>query len=765
MVAPHAADTPEPHRPAIRPDVDALVREVATDVERRFQQRQMVKSFGEFLEDLFARPRVHVRCAAQYMRDMIAYTGSEPAPETAGAIGRRYRVFDSPSSGGRGRVFGQERAQAELVKYIQHFADKGRVDKLLMLHGPNGSAKSTTLECLVRGLEAYSRTDEGALYTFNWIFSDALERDRLGFTGPPERRRTDTLAYMEPEEITSRIPCELKDNPLFLIPRHERKTLLEQALRAACLEDLAVPESLLEGQLCPKCRVIYDTLLTVYQGDWKRLVSHVQVERFFISKRYRRGAITIEPQRNVDATSRPINPDARHQVPAVLRNTMLLEPVGDLIDANRGLVTYSDFFKRPLEVHKYLLTTIEQNTVSLPGLMCYLDVVMMATANEKNLCLFKRDPDFSSFKARIELIKVPYLLSASEEARIYEEQLAAIGREKHVAPHTAYVTALWAVLTRLRRPRAKHYPGPVGSLVSRLTPLQKAMLYDRREAPSDFSEQEKRELLANYERIRSEFDDDEEEFEGLLDAAYEGRRGASPREMLMLLADVAAYPEFRCLSPLAVFKGLRELVKDVSVHDFLRITPRAGYNDCPHFIDDVEDFYFQRVEEQIHDAMQLVPANAYARLFDEYFEHVRAFVRGQKVTNPQTGASEPPSEQLMERVEKLIEIQDEPRTFRHNLIQRIAAHAIGRPGERLEVREIFADIFKALRAGFYKQQDKQIERLLMDMLRYDTEEWNSIEPARQREAQQTIERLIEEYGYCTACAKEAISFVLKRRLA
>ena len=30
--------------------------------------------------------------------------------------------------------------------------------------------------------------------------------------------------------------------------------------------------------------------------DWKKLVRHVQVERYYISKRYRSGAVAIEPQ-------------------------------------------------------------------------------------------------------------------------------------------------------------------------------------------------------------------------------------------------------------------------------------------------------------------------------------------------------------------------------------------------------------------------------------------------------------------------------------
>ncbi|HVY61707.1 MAG TPA: serine protein kinase PrkA, partial [Planctomycetota bacterium] len=513
-------------KPAERPPLDAadLVKKVADRAAERFKSAQIIKSFQEFLEDVYAHPLRHVRNAAMYLDDMFRFFGARDVPGIGGKA-RRWNVFDAPSTGGKGRVHGQERAQAEVVKYVRAFAEKGKIDKLLMLHGPNGSSKSTSVECIMKGLELYSREPEGALYRFNWIFSDVFEHETFGFKpGPARGGPADTFAHAEPEQVSSRIGCEMRDNPLFLVPHEERAEVLRDAFQRAGLPLERIPPQALEGDLCQKCREIFDTLLSAYHGDFKRAVQHVQVERFFVSKRYRIGAVSIEPQRNVDATSRQIGFDKGFHVPTMLHNAALFEPLGDLVDANRGLVEYSDFFKRPLETNKYLLTTIEKNTISLPSYMAYVDLVMTATSNEKQLCLFKRDPDFSSFKGRFELIKVPYLLEFSKEERIYAEHLDAIAHQKHVAPHTGFVSALWAVLTRLKRPRSKNYPGSLGNLVGKLTPIQKAYLYDRAQPPDDLTDQERRELLANLDKIRGEFEDHEEEFEGLLDAAYEGRR-------------------------------------------------------------------------------------------------------------------------------------------------------------------------------------------------------------------------------------------------
>jgi predicted Ser/Thr protein kinase len=744
-------------------DVEALLRRLAERSAERFRSRQMIKSFQEFLCDLHEHPERHVRNAPQYLYDMFVFFGSREVPGIGGKI-ERWNVFDSPSTGGKGRVFGQERAQAEIVKYVRTFAEKGKVDKLLMLHGPNGSSKSTTVECIMRGLEQYSREPEGTLYRFNWIFSDVYDHDKIGFGTTLVGRQRDTYAHIEPEEVSSRVVCELRDNPIFLIPRDERWLVLRDAYAAKGLDPERIPAHILEGDLCQKCREIYDTLLNAYQGDWKRVVQHVQVERFFISKRYRVGAVVIEPQGNVDATLRPLGYGKQLHVPPVLQTSALFEPCGDLVDANRGLVEYSDFFKRHLEASKYLLTTIEKNTISLPSYMAYLDVVMMATSNEKQLCLFKRDPDFSSFKGRFELIKEPYLVEFSKEMRIYDEHLRALGNEKHVAPHTAFVASLWAVLTRLKRPRSKNYPGSLGNIVGKLTPIQKAYLYDRGQPPDDLTDQERRELLANLEKIRGEFEDHEEEFEGLLDAAYEGRRGASPREMQTLLADAAAFQDFPCLSPLAVLRALRELVKDVSVYDFLRLTPQSGYCDSPRFIDDVEAEWRKIVEEEIQDALGLAEEREYQRLFEDYFAHVRAFVRGEKVRNRQTGEFENPNEDLMSTVEKAIDLKEKPDVFRKGLVTRIAAYSIEHPGQKIDTRALFGDLFKALKADFYKKREKQIEQLLRDMLKFGTDDWKFVATPQREAVKRSLARLKARYGYCLSCAKETVQYVLKQRL-
>jgi predicted Ser/Thr protein kinase len=99
---------------------------------------------------------------------------------------------------------------------------------------------------------------------------------------------------------------------------------------------------------------------------------------------------------------------------------VLYEPYGALVSANRGLIEYSDLLKRPLEAFKYLLGASETGEVPLEPFVLQLDEVLIASSNEKHLAAFKELPDFTSFRARLELIRVPYLRRYKAEREIYD---------------------------------------------------------------------------------------------------------------------------------------------------------------------------------------------------------------------------------------------------------------------------------------------------------------------------------------------------------
>ncbi|MBN2490705.1 MAG: serine protein kinase PrkA [Planctomycetes bacterium] len=744
------------------------VEDVQRRVSERFRDVRRILSFPEYLDLVAADPRRHLRNAAQYLVGMLEYFGRERV-ERFGEQVDRLRLFDGAFPGGSDFLSGQETVQHEVYRVMKGLAEEGRTDKLILLHGPNGSSKTTVVNLIFRGLEHYSHTDEGALYRFAWIFPKPERTDaRLGFGSERRSAREEaSFAFLDPADVAARMPGGLQDAPILLLPREERLAWLSSlsALRAAGadpaapggeagLENVLAPY-FLEGDLDPKSKAVHEALLTGYQGDFKRVVRHIQVERYFLSRRFRTGAVRVDPQMHVDAGARQLAADRSVEaLPPMLQNVALFQPMGDLVDAHRGALEYSDFLKRPIDMNKYLLGTVETGTVSLPGMLLHLDVVLLGTTNENHLDAFKKTLDYNSFKARMELVQVPYLMRVSDEEPIYRDVIRAVARRKTVLPHTARAAALWAVLTRVKKPRPDNYPEDVRALVARLTPLEKVRLYDRGEAPHWMRAEEQPLLRRAVPQMRREFREE---------LLYEGRFGASPREMRAILNEASHLDGFACCGPLAVLEVLGDFVKEKNVYDFLNLEVEGLYHDPAAFIDTVRDEYHRWVTAELEESMALVDTAEYERKCNEYFLHVVAFTRGEKVVQPRTRALEDASEAVMGAVEKMLAIQEPSAVFRRNLVTRIGAFRVEHPDRPLVYKELFPDIYRALQEDALHQRRAQIERLEEQLLLHGTDSAGDIEPRLRERVARTARHMAEHFGYDPQGLKEVVLFVRHHR--
>ena len=105
-----------------------------------------------------------------------------------------------------------------------------------------------------------------------------------------------------------------------------------------------------------------------------------------------------------------------------------------------------------------------------------LNAVMMGSANELHLDAFREHPEFASFRGRLDLIRVGYLRNYKEEQAIYDSHVAPQVR-RHVAPHATEMAAVFAVLTRMRKPNPDRYPRGLNVPLQSLTAVEKADVY------------------------------------------------------------------------------------------------------------------------------------------------------------------------------------------------------------------------------------------------------------------------------------------------
>ncbi|MDD5308484.1 MAG: serine protein kinase PrkA [Deltaproteobacteria bacterium] len=730
---------------------NAAVDSVKTDYLERRQQL----SFAEYLSVFAAAPRAQSRDAAAYLLDVFDHFGSETVSRPWGKV-VRYKLFDQEFAGEPVRLVGQEAAQGAVRAAVAGLVREGRVNHMVLIHGPNGSAKSTLLGCLMRGLEHYSRRKEGALYRFRWIFpARQTSQGVIGFGARLRRDHLQSFAHLEDDQIDATLECDMRDHPLLILPKDERRRLIEAALDEAGEGAFQVPEHLLHGSLCHRCRQVADALIRTHQGDLAKVLAHVQVERWAISRRYRRGVVHVGPQMSIDAGEQQITADrSLAALPTELQNVTLFETMGPLVDGSGGVVVFEDMLKRPLDAFKYLLGTIETGEALLAHSILRLNTVLLGSTNDEMLEAFREHHDYLAFRDRLTLVPVPYIREHGTEARIYELQIVP-HMQRHVAPHAVRAAAHWAVLTRLHRPDPSVYPEPVRPHVAALTAAAKADLYEDGTVPDDLSDEEAARLREIIADLRTE------------DAAtwsYEGRYGASPRLIRQVILDAAIEETYPCLTPFAVLGELEKLCGKVREHPFLeRATEEGGYHDHRAFVGYVEERILDAVEEDLRAASGLVEESRYLSLLEKYIANVRVMLKGESQRNPSTGQYEGPDTALMEKVEDKLGAGGDREEFRNTVLSRIAGFAIENPGRKMDPAAIFPGYLRTLKDDYFSENTKKVVRLGRLALALLSEEPVAMTPEDRKAADGVIARLVDERGYCRECARAALGQLFSNR--
>src|SRR5688572_17809559 len=279
-------------------------------------------TFGEFLSNILPpNPVAMARTSHQYIWDMLRWHGKQAHGETSESAKAR-ELF-------RRELFGIDEPLGRVVDYFKGAAagsDVGR--RLLLLLGPPSGGKSTLAILLKRGLEEYSRTDEGALYAVK---------------GSP-----------------------LRENPLNLIPA---------SLRADFRNKYGIE---VQGELSPWAR---DFVEREFDGDFVR----VPVERIFLAESSRVGIGTYAPHD-------PTTADIADLVGSVdLAKVAQIGDEGDprawswsgaVYAASRGLLEMIEILKVKREFLYLLLTMTQEKNVKVSRFpLIHLDETILAHTN------------------------------------------------------------------------------------------------------------------------------------------------------------------------------------------------------------------------------------------------------------------------------------------------------------------------------------------------------------------------------------------------
>ena len=389
--------------------------------EYRDRERELTweGNFAQYFDVACKKPQV-TRLSHERIYKMIMEAGVD----TSRSGEPRYKFFED-------EIFGIEKPLQQIVDYFHSAAQRLEVRKrILLLMGPVGGGKSTIVTLMKRGLEAYTRADEGAVYVIKG--------------------------------------CPMHEEPLHLIPVE---------LRPDIEKEFGI---YIEGDLCPHCRYMIDNQ---FQGH----IEEVPVKRISFSEKYRVGIGTFTP-------SDPKSQDISELVGGIDLSTIGEVGVesdprayrfdGELNISNRGIMEFVEMLKTD-EKFLYVLLTLsqEQNIKTGRFSMIYADEVVVSHTNEHEYQAFIGNKKSEALQDRIILVKVPYNLRVSDEVKIYEKLLKQSAlKDVHIAPYTLRVASIFAILTRLE-----------ASKKASMSLMKKLKLYDGEDL-EDFKQKDVREL-------------------------------------------------------------------------------------------------------------------------------------------------------------------------------------------------------------------------------------------------------------------------------
>jgi serine protein kinase len=666
-------------------EIISLIR-TRQDVQE-FQRLNWKGNFEDYLDVVVRNPRV-TRTAFQRMYDMIVSHGVEEYSEHKRKI-LRYRFFDDAGNGGADAIYGLEQPLMKMVNIFKSAAQGyGTEKRILLLHGPVGSAKSTLVRLLKKGIENYSKTPEGALYTFAWR-DDGVEGERF-------------------------VDCPMHEEPLHLIPERLREEALASLNERAGESPHRVS---VEGELCPACRFQFNELMRRYEGDWTKVIRHVEVRRLVLSEKDRIGIGTFQPKDEKNQDSTELTGDINYRKIAEYgsdSDPRAFNFDGEFNIANRGIIEFIEVLKLDVAFLYDLLGASQEHKIK-PKKFSQTDIdeVIIGHTNEPEYRKLQSNEFMEALRDRTVKIDIPYITRLKDEVRIYERDFnPASIRNTHIAPHTLEMAAMWAVLTRLEEPKK-----------ASINLVQKLRLYNGQSLPG-FTEENVKELRRETQR--------------------EGLDGISPRYIQDKISNALVSDEAdRCINP---FMVLNELEGGLQHHSLINSEElRKRYREL---LAQVKEEYEDLVKNEVQRAIS-ADEDAITKLCANYVDNIKAYTQKEKVKNKYTGEDEEPDERLMRSIEEKIGIPENRKDdFRREIMNYIGALAID--GKTFDYKTN-ARLQKALELKLFEDQKDSIKLTNLVSSVIDKETQVKIDIVKQR--------LMRNMGYCDICATDVLNFV------
>lgn len=661
----------------------------------KFRDMNWSGTFDEYLNLVKKNPKI-TRNAFQRMYDMIMEKGKSDYVDTKKQI-IRYHFFNDEDNNGKDAVFGLDVPIMKLMNVLRSASlGYGTEKRVILLHGPVGSAKSTICRLLKQGVEKYSKTEDGALYTFDWVDPNG-ENEWLFGKG--------VRSFSSP----------MHEEPLLLIPTDLRTKFIEEINRGS-RGDFRIQ---IDGELSPPSRYIFTQLLQRYEGDLAKVFNHIRVKRLILSESDRIGIGTFQPKDEKNQDSTELTGDINYRKIAEYgsdSDPRAFNFDGEFNVANRGMIEFVEVLKLDVAFLYDLLGASQEHRVKPKKFaQTHIDEVIIGHTNEPEYRKLQDNEFMEALRDRTVKIDIPYITKWNDEINIYKKDFNSRKlRGISIAPHTIEMAAMWAILTRLEKPKKAN-----------LTRIQKLKLYNGKTLPN-FTED-------NVKELRKE-------------AKREGLEGISPRYIQDKLSNSIVYAQQMNKGSVNPFMVLNELDAGLKSHSL--ISNDEVRNEFKELLAVVKQEYEDIIKGEVQRAIS-ADEGAQARLCGNYIDNVKAYTQREKVRNQFTGQDEEANERLMRSIEEKIDIPESRKDdFRREIMNHIGALSL--EGKKFDYRTN-ERLHKAFELKLFEDQKDSIKlsSLVSSVVDKDTQEKIDIVKGR----------LIKDFGYDEISANDVLQYV------
>ncbi len=742
--------------------------EYVRDADRTLEETyEEPTTLAEYVDRVFETPAIAAH-ATKYLLAAIEAAGTRTVVEE-GEQKRRYRFFDDPHNDGEHAVLGNTEVLNGFVDDLRSIAaGRGKDEKIIWFEGPTATGKSELKRCLVNGLREYSKTPDGRRYTVEWNVRTAAGDDRGLSYGVDPSAGDDEHWYESPVQA----------HPLSVFPEAVRERLLTDL--NAELED-HVPIHV-DARLDPFSREAYEYLEERYRRQGREELfsaitdeSHLRVKNYVVDVGQGVGVLHSEDdgppkERLVGSWMHGMlqELDSRGR-----KNPQAFSYDGVLSQGN-GVLTIVEDAAQHADLLQKLLNVPDESTVKLDkGIGMDVDSQLLIISNPDLEAQLNQHADrngmdpLKALKRRLDKHQFTYLTNLSLETELirreltgetsvwetesYEEIATKIRqplsvtikdgdgetRIREFAPHAVEAAALYAVVTRLDQ----------DDLPAGLDLVDKAQIFDQGYLQEGDTRREK-----------SEF--------SFADNSHDGEHGVPVTYTRDTLADLVQadferhHPEVPVedvIMPRDVLNGLAEGLAAAPVFS-------AGErSEFENRVVPVKNYLFDQQEADVVESI-MHEKRVDEETVGEYVEHVYAWETGDPLYNDRGERIEPDALKM-----KLFEVEhlgrftesdydgNKPnggvKTFRREkVITALNRYAWEQRDADFAVSDVDLTAIPVIKAVLESHDWDDVRRTFED---FDPRQWDEPPSGTETERvkEQTIETMVERFGYSPASAE------------